>query len=614
MRQAGFPDVPVPSRAPLQWGHRIVYPLRARSFSAAMALIIGVLAHGQGVFFQAGFTDGTIPPAFSTGPDVERLGPDGQGLGEFVSAWRVMNAAEANSGGFFPVPDVPVANRFIAANDDAFPCDCDMAEVTLTITPPTFAGRSGIALECRVFHERTLGGGDAYLEVRTGGGIWNMVDTLPVVAGGWQQLFFDLSAYDGLDGTQLRFRWGDGGTWASGFAVDDIVLRERANVDLAVERSHTHNVAASPFTPGDQSLRYRLLPLAQAAPFVVSAEVVNRGRQSVDGIQAEATIRLNGIVQGVFHIQSPEALAPGERRLVVVPTGWVPDATGPVEVVVAAQPAQSDDEPANNSASASMRITGPGWGTDYGAMARDEGGIEGSLGGRAVYIAANRFEAAQPGSVRGISAVISTASEEGAWVRGILFDANLALIDTTTRFALTAEHLAAAEAGEPLYLAFSAPVEVGVGDLIAGIQHLDTATALVVHTGGNSPIGAALYMTGQFFDVEYLWATPMVRLHVDDYGVGVEEGMDLRPMELSVFPVPSAGPVRVRFTLERPTAVDLALLDAQGRTVGTTAEGTLAAGTHERVLDTTALAPGAYLLHVRAGGAVQVGRLLVARH
>jgi hypothetical protein len=26
------------------------------------------------------------------------------------------------------------------------------------------------------------------------------------------------------------------------------------------------------------------------------------------------------------------------------------------------------------------------------------------------------------------------------------------------------------------------------------------------------------------------------------------------------------------------------------------------------------LAPGAYLLHVRAGGAVQVGRLLVARH
>lgn len=584
-----------------------------RTRTALLCSVIGIAAAAQGEFLIVDFEGGGVPPAFDIGPAVERLGPDGQGLGEFVPAWRVLNAEESDAGGFFPVPDEPVGNRFIAAVDDAFPCDCDMAEVSLTISPPSFVGRARIALECRIFHEGTLGSGDALLEARTGGGEWTVIDTLPVLHGEWQRLSFDLSAYDGTAGTQLRFRWSDNGTWSSGFAVDDIVLRERAEHDLAVARAFTHDPGISPFTPGNQSLRYSRLPLAQSAPFTVAVEVVNRGSEVLDGITASVTITLNAVPQGPFTAASPEPLAPGAYRMIPIPTGWVPDDTGPVEVTIEVAADQTDERPENNSGTTGLLISGPGWDLGYGAMARDENIIQGVIGGQQVFIAANRLELVASGTVTGISAVISSASAEGTTVRGILFDANLALIDTTERHTLSADDLAGAALGEPLFLAFPQGLELVAGDVIAGVQHADTNGLFLVHTSGNSPLGAALYLRGTFLDVDYVRATPMVRLHFDAFGVGVEETVPEEAQGLLVFPLPTTGPLRLRYTLAASGHTALLLTDMAGRTVRSIALGVLPAGPQEQALDLTGLTPGTYLLRLRCGGQRMHGRVVLTR-
>jgi hypothetical protein len=565
-------------------------------------------------FFGADFEDGTIPGGWEVGPLVEVQDAAGNGLDSFVVAWTVGNAAAANAGGFFPVPDVPIGNQFAMANDDAPPCNCDMGNVALTTPPIDLTGRSGVALECRVFHEQILGGGPAVVEANIGGSNWITMATVPVQAGDWQHLFLNLTAFDGQPALRLRFRWSDNGTWAAGFAVDDICLRERNTHDLAVVQAYTHDATADPFTTGDQSLKYSYLPLEQAGPFTVSAELMNRGLATLDGVTLSATITLNGVVQGTWTSGPAWQLLPGQRLIAPVTTGWTPDAVGQVEVTVNASSSVEDDDPVDNSGTASMRISGPGWENGYSAMAADALEIQGEVGGPQAFIAANRVELINAGSVpAGISAVLSGASQEGEAVRAILFDGNLAFVDTSTRHILTGEDIFLAGQGEPLYLPLSAPPTLPAGDYFVGFQHLDGNGQVLVSTSGTGPIGRALFMSGLNFEVTYLRATPMVRLHLSDYGVGLEDLAGSKENALHIFPVPMADQGRVRFTLEQAAPVHLQVLDLSGRVALERGLGTLGAGIHEQVLDVGRLAPGSYVVRVVAGREQLVQRLVVAR-
>lgn len=68
-----------------------------------------------------------------------------------------------------------------------------------------------------------------------------------------------------------------------------------------------------------------------------------------------------------------------------------------------------------------------------------------------------------------------------------------------------------------------------------------------------------------------------------------------------LFPNPAADQSHVRFTLERPGAVTVRLLDLQGRTMHVEELGKMPAGTHETELDLSDLASGLYLFELLAG-------------
>ncbi len=577
----------------------------------ASFLLLG--SHAQGIFFTASFEGGSWPSEFELGPDVERLDSDGQGTGEFVPAWRIGNSTDANAGGFFPVPNVPNGNSFAMANDDADPCDCDLSDVALVLNAPSFLGRSGVGLECRVFHERTLGGGDAFVEVSVGGGSWILVATVPVLAGDWHPLMVNLGAFDGLDDIRVRFRWSDGGNWASGFAVDDIVLRERSPNDLVVEAVHVGDPGADPFQGGDQRLAYAQLPLEQAGALTLSAEVVNRGTTVMDGITVNASVTLNGTPQLVRDTLLDASLIPGQRTTVVLSTDWIPDTAGDVVITCTAMGSTTDDDPTNNTGAVQLRITGPGWDLGYGTMARDLGQEEGVIGDTAGFILANRMELPNAGStVRGMSAFVTANSTLGAEVRAILMDANLAFVDTSTRHIITQEDLDLAGVGGALYLPFAGLETLGSGDYFIGLQLLDSGGAVFVGLSGTSPTGAALLMQGVNFDVDYLRSTPMVRAHLEDFAVGLVEVAAGDQDRMQVFPVPMRDAGTLRFRLDGPERVMWRILDIHGREETRNELGRLSAGEHRFVIDANSLPAGVHIVELRSGTSRAVERIVVA--
>lgn len=565
----------------------------------------------QDCFFGSDLEDGTIPSGWDIGPTVERQDQDGNGLGEFVSAWVVGNAEQADEGGFFPVPDEPIGNLFAMANDDAPPCNCAMTDVALTTPSIDLSGRSGVVMECRVFHDQALGGGAAEVQVSESGGAWITLTTLGADASEWQRVFIDLSAFDGIPDLRIRFTWSDNGNWASGFAIDDVCVRERFAKDLSVIRVHANDPSISPFQSGDQSLKYRLMPLIQAGAITAAVEVMNTGTDPLDDVEATAFIHQNGSDHGPFTVSSPGQMAPGERRVIPIPTDWVPDATGEVDVMISASSPSGDDDVDDNSGMYILEITGPGWEAGYGAMAADEGIRQGRIGGAQNFIAANRLELTVDGSVPvGISVVFDPGSVADEQVRAILLDQNLAFVDTSARITLTATELDLIALGEPLYFPLTAAEALGQGDYFVGIQHLDGTGEVLVSTSGNVSVGSSVMMEGVNFDVTYIRAAPMVRLHFDAFGVGFEELGVAGAGILAIYPNPMADQGWLLLQADRGTIVTYSIHDVTGRIVQVSGPHFLSTGEHRIALDVSALADGMYVLRATGVDPAKEGQVL----
>lgn len=587
------------------------------NLSLAALLVAGVVVgqpREQTCFFSAAFDTPDQLNDWDLGPQVERRSPTGTPLGEFVTAWNVGNAQEANAAGYFPVPDQPIGNRFVMANDAAPPCNCDFALATLTTPVLDLSGKNGVAMECRVYNEGTFGAGPALVQVSIADDQWITMATIPTVVDEWQDLFINLSAFDGQSAVRIRFLWSDAGAWASGFALDDLCLRERFANDASIVRVLAHDVAISPFTMGDQTLRYRQLPLEQAGPLTVSVEVKNSGTDILRDVVVSTSLFQNGANFGPFDAPLIDSLVPGERMMVRIATGWQADAVGELDVFATIGASGMDEDVNDNSGLAIVYITGPGWDNGYAAMACDEGEVQGGVGGSQGFIAANRMEIIEPGSVaQGISVQFGTGTYVGAVVRAILTDGSLALIDTSSRKVLAASDLELIYANAPLYFPMTATPELFAGDLFVGIQHLAGASGNVLEVGvsGDAPIGASILREGTTFTLSYLRSTPMVRLHLAAVEVGVEESEGSSNGPLHLYPIPANTMVHVDLEQLQNETLEGALLDAMGRNVRSWSFGAAPLGKRSIQLPLEDLAEGAYHLVLTSGSSRWQGRLLI---
>ncbi len=532
------------------------------SFLSLLPFTLLAQPKAQPCFFSEDFESDEVPAGWDM-PWVWRTTTDGELLDDAVLSWRIGNAATANAGDFFPVPDVLPGNRFIMANDDAPPCPCDLQDVWLRMPVMDLTGRENVWLEFRAYLDTSFGGGPATVQVSEDGTVWNNVHIIPPANGGWARVSVDLSEYDDTANLWIRFQWTDNGAWAAGLAIDDVCLRERLEHDLALERVSLHDPTADPFDGSVQSLRYTMLPLGQAGPLILAAEVVNLGTAPLSSITAEFNVTLDGIGQGTFNTGSDEILAPGERRQLLVTTDLTPTATGELEVTATAIAASAEDDPADNTSSSTMMITGPGWDDHYSAMALDNGSLQGALGGTEMYILGNRFELIAPAIAHGITVFVAAGSEVGAEIRAVLFDEQFAVIDTSARYFLSQQDL---ENGA-VYLSYVGLAERQPGDVFAGIQRLTSAGPLLVGISGNTVVGGSFHMQGITFDLSYPEVVPIVRLHLSEFMVGIDGGSE-QQASFHVYPNPAADVIHIQLNaLTTTPGGRITLHDAMGRSV-----------------------------------------------
>ena len=116
------------------------------------------------------------------------------------------------------------------------------------------------------------------------------------------------------------------------------------------------------------------------------------------------------------------------------------------------------------------------------------------------------------------------------------------------------------------------------------------------------------------------WATTLGPYSIHTFALGLGVTVDSEPGPLAAEPVllaprpnPAAGRATLAFHLAEAAEVRLSVLDALGREVATLARGPHAAGRHDVAWEPAGLASGVYTAVLRAGGAVQARRLVLAR-
>ncbi|MEO0558899.1 MAG: T9SS type A sorting domain-containing protein [Bacteroidota bacterium] len=129
-----------------------------------------------------------------------------------------------------------------------------------------------------------------------------------------------------------------------------------------------------------------------------------------------------------------------------------------------------------------------------------------------------------------------------------------------------------------------------------GTSYLDSITELRAVSDGVQQA----YAAGVLFDFPQL---------VSDEGGPQRGDLTLGP----VSPNPTASSLTVPYTLARPSTVKLAMVDVLGRQVLELVNARQLEGSHTATLDASALAPGVYLIQLRAGDETRTTRVTVVR-
>ncbi len=544
-----------------------------------------------------------LPAGWDIGPVVERIGAGDTGTGEFVPAWRSGNSQEANAGGYFPVPDGPADNRFIMANDDAAPCNCDLDSARLTSPPIDLDGAGQVVATFRYFMDGNYGGDSAWVEVSTDGTTWVRVTDLPA-GPDWQYSTVDISIADGANAARLRFQWTDRGGWATGFALDDLCVRGRAARDLAMHAVRFGDLTSSPFNSAGRGLDPSEVPVGQASAPVFSLVVRNMGYLPLFDIHGAVTLALNGVGAGTWSSDTIDVLEADAWDTLLVHTDWTATGPGMLTALAAVASSGSDDVPGDTSATTQRRLTAAGWADGDGAYAQRTGPTLAGLDAEgAAFITGCRYEMAADDAVHGIGVRLDAGSVPGARIVGRLLDSDLQPIASTDTIVVTEADVLAGIGWGWSFLPFSAPVAVSGGtDVLAMVEQIPDSGLVRIALGGEVRPGTGLFreLNGQVWS--YPLRAPLVRMHLASVAAGVTTpAMDGRTLTIThdsgSLRIDAGGPVMA-----------VRVLDAAGRIV-------LQAGPANGVLELpmTGLAAGAFTVTADGPDGPLSGRFLLGR-
>lgn len=562
---------------------------------------------------------GTLPAGLPAGWSTNQVVQADQSQG---NAFKTHNSTTANGGGYWPVPQVGAGNKFAGANDDNTPCDCAMDDVYLQSPALDFSTASNIAISFDIFHDGNFGGGDATLQVSTDGGTtFNIVpigvdetganiDVFPLDQDYWQSIIVPL--YNVTSSTVvIRFQWTDAGSWASGFAVDNVIVGELPANDIRVVKTKTGDWNQANFGLGFWD--YNRVPVTQVSPVHATSVIFNGGTND----QVDATMSYEVTFNGTPVAGSPFAADQTsanflslDKDTISVATTWTPSAVGTIQITGTTSSTTGDDVTTNNTGVASIEIT------DF-TYGRDGDAAQAFVGPDSDFEIGNLFDIYADDQFGGIDVAIGAGSAAGDPIIGRIylwegFDAAGDPIFTdigveTLEYIFTGNEFNSVGENTFVTLPFASSVTLNAENVYLAVVSCVAGTRIPV-SGSNEWVVSWLY-DGTAWGAT--GSVPMVRLNSDE-NVAVASVNGTTSFELGQnMPNPSNGNTTIVYNLPSNERVTLTVRDMTGRVVSVSNEGVKPAGKNMITLNTSAFGAGVYTYTITAGSSSLTKEMMV---
>ncbi|MGC6428991.1 MAG: T9SS type A sorting domain-containing protein [Flavobacteriales bacterium] len=489
------------------------------------------------------------------------------GQGVQVSGFFTGNASDANVGGFLPVEE---HTQFAMTNDDScMPANsapnennnCDLSFERLILPTLDFTGQAGMWLLFEYYEDGNYGGGDSKVELTTDGNNWIEIGGPLEKAEAWQTAAFDLSAYEGEETVTIRITWSDGNSWASGFAIDDIVINPLP--DYAINLIEIEQAFPSTYF-GRTS--YQQVPLSQASATAYNfiGALKNLGLNALDSARLHASITSEGFSTTSFGINTL-SLA---QDTFFCNDVWTPTSAGTYTADIYGA---SD----NNISTATESVTFTVSETEY---ARDAAGTTSDYTGGS-YIndqgdeqRGNIFDIYADETLYAIKVRIHPATSPNTRAKAILNTVDPTSGDVSYLTETGLKDVGASADVDGWYnFVFDTPIPVTAGEVLlptiySDFNGLDT---LVIANNGASDIGETLLQdisgtNGDAGEWYYTSATAMVRLSFDPNVVGINE---FKAGNINIYPNPSNGSFNLDINRTESSDLELTIQNTLGQIV-----------------------------------------------
>ncbi len=536
------------------------------------------------------------------------------------NAFKTHNSATANGGGYWPVPQVGVGNKFAGVNDDDIPCDCVNDNAYVESPSMDFSAASNIAISFDIFHDGNFGGGDATLQISTdGGATFNIrsigidetgasIDVFPLDQDYWQSIIvplYDVTASNVI----IRFQWTDAGEWASGFAVDNIVVGELPASDIRVVKTKVGDWNQANFGLGFWD--YNRVPVTQVSPVHATSVIFNGGtNDQVDATMSyEVTFNGTPVAGSPFAAdQTSAAFLSLDKDTISVSTTWTPSALGTIQITGTST--TGDDVASNNTGTATMQIT------DF-TYGRDGNAAQAFFGPDSDFEYGNLFDIYADDQFGAIDVAIGAGSAAGDPIIGRIylwegFDANDDPIFTdigmeTLEYIFTGNEFNSVGENTFVTLPFASAVTLNADNTYLVVVSCVSGTRIPV-SGSNEWVVSWLY-DGTAWGAT--GSVPMVRLNSDETAAVASVNATTSFELAQNMPNPSNGNTTIVYNLPSNERVTLTVRDLTGRVVSVSNEGVKPAGKNMISLNTSAFGAGVYTYTITAGSSSLTKQMMV---
>ncbi|MFH1319998.1 MAG: T9SS type A sorting domain-containing protein [Bacteroidota bacterium] len=359
-------------------------------------------------FFTEDFQSVT-PPALPAGWTTSSLGTDG---GFFTG-----NAADANAGGYWAVA---THTTFAMTNDDV--CNCDKSADYLEMPQFDFTGYSGLSLAFEYVDDRSYGGNPNTVELNINGAGWNVLFTLAQTTLSWEFINIPLTGTDNQPDVRIRFHYDDAGEWATGLAIDDVIIDVPPANDLAIKTIYYDTLGVPLNIPDSMStLYYYQIPYKQAImdSIYFSCDALNNG--GVTQPNTKLFVDVSGA--GTYSDSSSTiSLAPTASDALMITAPFTPSAKGTHNVTFGVWSDSTDAFPVDNEVNDFFDVTDS-------VYARDDGNLSAAgawwYGPGANYEVGNMLEIFTPDTAVSISYYNYTNPASSIGIAGNIISLNL---------------------------------------------------------------------------------------------------------------------------------------------------------------------------------------------